>query len=423
MQPTAAKARIRTVDALRGTALLGIMLAHFIYWYTAGPLPDAVTARFSDAGSSIANIFNNLFITGKFFSFFSFLFGLSFYLQMRGLEDQPKTFLKRYSWRLAILMVIGLAHHAMWMGDILSIYVPLGFVLLAMRKLNNRWVLTLGILLALNVPGRIITGIQNLAGNAASMQDMMMHFTKLAADYDAVIRDGNWLDIFTYNLQHLSTKFQFQIDSGRLFITLGFFLLGMYTGRQRWFERGDEVKPLFKKICRRSALIMGIGLLIGLGMFAADAILKLGWQQNPVAGYIFMLIYDVFNGAMVVFFISGLTLLMMRPRGQKVLFPLAPVGKMALTSYITQTVFGLLLFYGIGSGLYGKTSPGLNYLIAMAFFFVQVGFSTWWLRHFNYGPLEWLWRSGTLLRWQPLVKRKPTARVEPLQPTPLPEAV
>ena len=423
MQPNTAKARIRTVDALRGTALLGIMLAHFIYWYTAGPLPDAVTGKFNDVGSTIADVFTNLFVTGKFFSFFSFLFGLSFYLQMRGLEDQPKTFLKRYSWRLAILMVIGLTHHAMWMGDILSIYVPLGFVLLAMRKLNNKWVLTLGILLALNVPGRIITGIQNIAGTAAGMQDMMANFAKQAAAYDAVIRNGSWLDIFTYNLQHLTTKFQFQIDSGRLFITLGFFLLGMYTGRQRWFERGTEVKPLIKKVCKRSAWIMGIGLLIGIGMFAADAIFKLGWQQNPVAGYIFMLIYDVFNGAMVVFFISGLMLLMMRPRGQNVLFRLAPVGKMALTSYLTQTVFGLLLFYGVGLGLYGKTSPGLNTLIAIAFFFVQVGFSTWWLQRFNYGPVEWLWRSGTLLKWQPFVKRKPSAVVEPMQPTPLPEAV
>src|SRR5919112_2807814 len=103
MQPNTAKARIRTVDALRGTALLGIMLAHFIYWYTAGPLPDAVTGKFNDVGSTIANIFTNLFVTGKFFSFFSFLFGLSFFLQMRG-ADASNTLLARYAWRLALLL-------------------------------------------------------------------------------------------------------------------------------------------------------------------------------------------------------------------------------------------------------------------------------------------------------------------------------
>src|ERR671921_469421 len=103
MQPNTAKSRILTVDALRGTALLGIMLAHFIYWYTAGPLPDSVTGAFSDAGSQAASIFNNLFVTGKFFSFFSFLFGLSFFLQLRG-ANASNTLLARYAWRLALLL-------------------------------------------------------------------------------------------------------------------------------------------------------------------------------------------------------------------------------------------------------------------------------------------------------------------------------
>jgi uncharacterized protein len=195
----------------------------------------------------------------------------------------------------------------------------------------------------------------------------------------------------------------------------------MYAGRQRWFDRIAEVRSLFRKICKRSALIMCIGLVTGLGMFAADAIFKLGWRQNPVAGYVFMLVYDVFNAAMVVFFISGLTLLMQRPRLQKTFFRLAPVGKMALTSYLMQTVFGLLLFYGVGIGLYGKTSPGLNIIIAIAFFFVQVGLSTLWLQHFIYGPIEWLWRSGTLLKWQPFRKPKQKAVVTPLEPTPNPD--
>jgi uncharacterized protein len=84
---------------------------------------------------------------------------------------------------------------------------------------------------------------------------------------------------------------------------------------------------------------------------------------------------------------------------------MAAVGKMALTSYIMQTLFGLLLFYHVGLGMYAKTSPGLNYLIAIGFFVVQVVFSRWYLRYFNFGPLEWLWRSATLLQWQPFLKR------------------
>ena len=107
MQANSIKDRLITVDALRGFALLGIMLAHFIYWYTAGPLPEDVVGKYKDPGTQIVNIFNNLFITGKFFAFFSFLFGLSFYLQMRRLQHDPHTFLQRYSWRLVLLLIIG----------------------------------------------------------------------------------------------------------------------------------------------------------------------------------------------------------------------------------------------------------------------------------------------------------------------------
>ena len=401
------KHRLITVDALRGFALLGIMLAHFIYWYTAGPLPQEIYSKYQGVGSTVANIFTELFVSGKFFAFFSFLFGLSFYLQMRGLEHDQRTFISRYTWRLILLMVIGVLHHAMWQGDILSIYVPLGFVLLAMRKLNNKWVLVLGILLAINVPGKIYEAVNFLLTNPGVTN--FGDFAKDAGQYNDVITKGSWLTIFKYNLSRFITKFQFQVNSGRIYITLGFFLLGTYVGRKKWFENLEDTRPTIKKICKKSALIMVLALVAGLGMFGLDAALKLGWQQNPVAGYIFSIFYQVYNAAMVVFFISGLTLLMYRRSWQKLLYPMAAVGKMALTSYIAQTVFGLLLFYGIGFGLYGKTSPGTNFLIAIGFFVLQVFFSRWYLQYFNYGPLEWLWRSGTYLKWQPFVKKKQTS--------------
>lgn len=403
MQKSSNNERLVIVDSLRGFALLGIMLAHFIFWYTAGPLPDEVTGKFKDIGSQAADIFNNLFITGKFFAFFSFLFGLSFYLQMRRLQHEPNAFLRRYSWRLVLLLIIGLCHHALWQGDILSIYAPLGFILLFMRRLSNKWVLIAGLLLVVNVPGKIISLVQIITH---TQPDFFGQMGPLAKAYDQVIVHGSLVDLLKYNLNHLYVKAAFQWYSGRVFITLGFFLIGMFAGRNKWFEKTLENKPLFKKICRRSAAIMGIGLACGLGMFAADAFLKLGWQQNQYAGFIFMLIYDVFNGAMVIFFVSGLTLLMYKSWGQRFFFPMAPVGKMALTSYITQTLFGLLLFYGIGFGLYGKTSPGINYLVAIGFFIVQMLFSRWYLKYFIYGPLEWLWRTATLLKWQPMLKQR-----------------
>lgn len=374
-----------------------------MYWYTAGPLPQEMYAKYKGIGSQVADVFNNLFLSGKFFAFFSFLFGLSFYLQMRGLESNPRKFTARYAWRLFLLLLIGLVHHALWMGDILSIYAPLGFLLLFLRKLSNRWVVISGIVLALNVPGKIISLIQIISG---VQPKGFADFATLGNEYQKVITSGGWFDLLKFNMQNLSTKFDFQVVSGRIYITLGFFLLGMYAGRKKWFETPEASKAVIKKICKRSASLMSIALVLGLGMFIGDMVLKLGWQQNQVAGFIFMILYDVMNAAMVVFFVSGLTLLMYRAKWQNILYPLAPVGKMALTSYITQTVFGLLLFYHVGADVFGKTSPGTNFLMAISFFILQVLFSKWWLRYFNFGVLEWLWRSGTLLKWQPLMKKK-----------------
>ncbi len=403
---TIAKNRIITVDALRGFALLGIMIVHFLFWYTAGPLPEQAYSKYNDIGSNIARFFSEIFLSGKFFAFFSFLFGLSFYLQTGEAGDGRQNAVRRFAWRITILLLIGLVHHAFWQGDILSIYAPLAFLLLLSRKLSTRWVLILGILLAINLPGKI-TGLLQLL--SAKPSGGFGDFAAFAVAYDKLITGGNWLEIFQFNLSHLSAKFDFQINSGRLYITMGFFLLGMFVGRRKWFERGEEARAVWRKICKRSAAIAGVCLAIGLGIFASNEIGKLGLERNPAIGFFFAFLYDGFGASMVAFYVSGLTLLMFRKNWQGFFFSLAPVGKMALTSYLAQTIFGLLLFWGVGAGLYTKTSQGLNFLIAIGFFYLQVVFSKWWLRSFYYGPVEWLWRSATLLKAQKMIRRPEAA--------------
>eukprot|EP01136_Pigoraptor_vietnamica_P033223 Opistho-1_new@95884 len=161
--PVATPPRIITVDVLRGFALFGILLAHMIFWYSAGPLPGEIFNKYKDIGSQVMPVINDIFISGKFFAFFSFLFGLSFYLQMQSMEKRNDNFVLRYAWRITLLGLIGVVHHAFWRGDILSIYAPLGFLLLPMRTWNNRIILVLGILFALNVPGKLIEVVKFLS--------------------------------------------------------------------------------------------------------------------------------------------------------------------------------------------------------------------------------------------------------------------
>lgn len=400
--------RIVTVDALRGFALLGIIFAHFIYWYTGAGLPQQVYQMYSDAGSQAVSIVNGIFVFGKFFTFFSFLFGLSFFLQMQSLQKKEDSFVWRYAWRLFILGVIGLIHHALWRGDILSIYVPLGFILLFVRNISNRWLLIIALLLIFNLPARIMDVIHYFTQkppvpNAAPPVD------EDAQRYYDAIKGGSFLDMIKNNWQGLSTKFAFQFDSGRIYITLGFFMLGTYAGRKKWFENLSEAKPIIKRICKRSGFItLGI-ILFSIALFALNQVLKLGLENNPYINFLFSILFDVGNSLLTIFYISGLTMLMFRVRWQKWLFPLSYVGKMALTSYVSQTLFGLLLFYHFGLGLFLKTSPAINILISIGVYIIQALFARWWLSRYNYGPVEWLWRSLTFFRWQPMKKLQKTA--------------
>ena len=399
--------RIITVDALRGFALLGILLAHMIFWYTAGPLPGDIFNKYHDIGTGIISILNELLISGKFFAFFSFLFGLSFFLQMQSMERRNDNFVVLYAWRIALLGIIGLIHHAFWRGDILSIYAPLGFLLLPMRKMTNRAILIIGILFAINAPGKVIEVIKFLTTNphTTAVASKPVDFDAEGKAYYHIISQANLPALLKDNSNNLSTKFRFQLDSGRIFITFGFFLLGMYTGRKRWFETPEESRLVIKKICRKSGWFILLTLAIGLGIFGANGLFKLGWEQNPIVGFIFSIFYDIHSAALVCFYVSGLTLVMYRERWQKVLYPLASVGKLALTCYLSQTLLGLALFYHVGFGLVAQTPPWLNWLIGIAYFFLQVAVSKWWLTLFNYGPVEWLWRSATFFRWFPFKKK------------------
>lgn len=405
MQSALNPQRIVTVDALRGIALFGILLAHMCYWYNAGPLPGELYGKYSGVGNQIVSTTNDILISGKFFAFFSFLFGLSFYLQMERMEQKSTHFVWRYAWRILLMGIIGLIHHAFWRGDILSIYAPLGFILILVRKWKNQWVLILGILFALNIPHKIIELIHFFQPTAPSAKETMpSNFDAESKAFLAMVQGNSWVNIWKDNLKNLGTKFQFQFDSGRIYITFGFFLLGMYAGRLNWFNNISLTKGYLKKILKRCFWLALSLLVIGIGIILSNEILKLGWQENRAIGLVFGTIYDAFNAALVMVYITGFSLLMSKESWKKWSGWFASIGKMALTSYLIQTLAGLMLFYGVGFGLTGKTAPWLNWAIALLFFSLQVIWSSWWLRRYQYGPLEWIWRSATYFKWYPLKK-------------------
>jgi uncharacterized protein len=391
--------RVFAIDALRGFALLGMLFTHIVVWYVGATLPAGWEGDWGAASRAVLDVNGFLFI-GKFYSLFAFLFGLSFHLQMRSMQRLERHFVARYVWRLALLGAIGLAHHALWRGDVLSVYALLGLLLLPTRKLGDRAVLALGLLLVLNAPIVLKEGV-DLAIDAEGPPPMLRAAAE-APRYLAVIQGGSLAELVRDNWSALLSKFEFQLLSGRLFATFGFFLLGGYVGRRRWLEELEASRAVIREIWLWTARLL-LGLLVALAAVGPlDDSLALGIEGNRWAVWCLDSLFRALHPGLAVFYLGSMTLLLGPAGGRKVLRPLATVGRMSLTAYLGQTLFGVGLFYSAGLGLFGRTSPATNALLALAIFAAHALFSRWWLQRYAQGPVEWLWRSLTFLELRPL---------------------
>jgi uncharacterized protein len=396
--------RILTIDVLRGFALFGILYAHMIFWYSGGPLPERVYQAYIDIPNGIAISLNFLFFSAKFFSLFSFLFGLSFYIQIKSLAAKHENSALRFTWRLLILGTIGLLHHAFWRADILTIYVPLGLLLLFARNLSNKTTLILAVLLTLNIPTKIIEVVSIIVQGTPEF--IPNHFIENGAKYFIAMNQATFIEVVAHNIYAMKEKIEFLISSGRLFITFGFFLLGMLAGRLQWFDDIERSQPFFKSVWKKSGLLIIAVAVVGIVFGITANALAVDFKNAPWARWFGGSLADVFNASVTVFYIASIALLMLKPKWHARLSPLSYIGKMALTSYLTQSLFGVILFFHFGLGLFFVTSPAMNAVLCFIVFGAQIAFCKFWLQHFNYGPIEWLWRSATYLKWQKLTKKE-----------------
>ncbi|MBD0255632.1 MAG: DUF418 domain-containing protein [Cytophagales bacterium] len=371
--------------------------------FAAGQLPEPVMQSLtSHPADQVLMALSGIFFQGKFYTIFSFLFGLSFALQLTGAARREGHFLVRYGWRLLLLGAIGLLHHIHWRGDILSIYAGLGFALLPFRNIPDKWLVAVALLLVLNVPARLTDGYRVLAAPVPPTASAPAGDAVQAAAerYYDLIKHGSYGQTLRENFYAFRQKMAFQVDSGRLYMTLGFFLLGLYAGRRRFFESFDTHKSFFRKLCRYSGFATLALIAAALLLFLVIRLPENGY--TPLLGG---LIFDTGNAALTLFYLAGVTLLFGKPTWAKKLAVLAPVGRMGLTNYLLQTVIGLVLFQGYALNLMGEIGVAFSSALALPVFALQVQYSKWWLARFRYGPLEWLWRSGTYLQRQPFVRR------------------
>jgi uncharacterized protein len=389
--------RIEVIDVLRGFTLLGIILVHFTEQYYAGQ-PPKVHENYGahNLADMIILGFIGIFISGKFFMIFSFLFGMSFFIQLDKSDGSP-AFLFRFAWRLIVLFIIGLVHHLHYRGDILTIYAVLGFGLLLCHKLPDKFLLVLALLLVVDTPAILQRTFDILLSNSAS--PFPIGDEKELEIYYSILKSGSYLDMLRANFYEFKSKFDFQILSGRLYITMGLFLLGLYAGRKKVFEN----IPFFKKLIR-----LGLWMLLGCVVFAGLLALIIFVAKVEMSQAVqFLLggtVYDVFNIALAAIYVGLIVTAFQREKWHRRLMNFYEVGRMGLTSYLMQALIGTWLLFSYGLALLGNFGASVWAAISLIVFALQIVFSKWWLGRFQYGPAEWLWRSLTYFKVWPLKK-------------------
>ncbi len=389
--PVPGRRRIELVDILRGFAVFGILTVNM--YSLAGVILNFQNEP--DLLDKIVIIVVMFLFQAKFYSLFSLLFGWGMSMQMERAVAKGTPFVPIYIRRQLILLVFGLIHGIfIWHGDILTTYAILGLLLLLFRNSSNR---TLLIGVALSLLFAILMVIPGI-----TMDDIRQGY----ADLTAFMRDLSDIpqDIFgrgTYGeiTQRRASDFiggqsWFLYWVGNIF---AMFLLGLYFGKRRLFHDIQEKLPLFRQMNR-------LGLVFGLIFGVIWVLANVRPDTVPAHYQRFVVVASrtISAPALMLFYVSGITLLVQKEDWHRRLASLAPVGRMALTNYLLQSLVATLIFYGYGLGLYREFSPLAGLVTTILIFLIQIRFSAWWLERYRFGPMEWLWRTLTYGRLQPL---------------------
>jgi uncharacterized protein len=409
LAPVFDRERILTLDVLRGIALLGVVVANVWLWFSGiafrFPAYREELHRFSLDSAVFYAI--AVFVSGKAMSTFSFLFGLGFAVQMLRAQARGRSVVPAYARRLTVLLLIGLAHMLLlWYGDILAAYAVVGFVLLLFRNRADRTLLVWAAILLIAVP-LLLGGVPWLLsafGVPLPTPDMTEIAQRNAATL-SVLQNGSYAAIMGENA-HQAGKFYLGRKAPWVLYILGLFLLGLYAGRRRIFEDVPAHRTMFRRFA-------AWGIPIGLGASVVASVLQSTLDPSAILArpglmLLVMALFIVGTVPLAAGYISACSLLLETPQWGGRLRAFAPVGRMALTNYLTQTVVMLLIFYPYGGGLIGRTGPAFGLAVAIVVFGIQMVVSRLWLTHFQFGPMEWVWRSLTYGTPQPM-KIRPAA--------------
>lgn len=370
--------RIGELDVLRGFALLGVFIVHFVglTFYEIPAPADTRELWESDWVQRGASLVSDVFFQNKANTLFATLFGMSFWLMLERLEVRGGEFKRVYLRRLAALAAIGLVHLLLvFPGDVLFEYACLGFVLFSLRRLQAHLMLGLGLLLA-------------IFGDALGTQISEWVSPVDHVPYSAAVpineRYSDW--VLRSARQYYAEEIAYGGSLGWLLYLLGRFLIGAWLMQQSWVRRLGEHGSAARGI-------VGVSLPIGCALETVSILVMLDWLPWPA--WIDTVCHAIGAPLMAIGYAAGLVALYTGGDSRRWVSWLSPVGRIALTAYVAHGLVFSLVFLPMGISFAGQVTPFMGLLLALGLYSALTLWSQFWLRHYRYGPLEYLWRWAT----------------------------
>ncbi|HMM04119.1 MULTISPECIES: DUF418 domain-containing protein [unclassified Dysgonomonas] len=380
--------RIEIADVLRGFAVMGITLIHFIERFSLNSFPEE-TCNFLIFTDKV--IWDSIFFTfsGKAYCIFALLFGFSFFIQDNSQKEKGRDFRGRFAWRLVLLFFIACINSTLFPGEILVLYALLGYVMIAVCRLSTRTIAIIAIILLLQPLewGQIIYAV--ISPEYIINAEFDGPYWEIV---NTVQKEGSFLEmcktaIWTGNIANMG----WMLLHGRVTQTAALFMIGILIGRSNVFIYSEKNMKLWIKVF--IAVTLAFFPIYGLMAVLPDFI-----NREALLVPSILILKSLSNIAFTGILFAGVILVYYLTKFKRVLHQLAPYGRMSLTNYLSQSLIGGFLFYNWGLGLYQYTGITACFLMGIGMFLIQLFFCRWWLRSHRQGPLEWLWKKATWIK-------------------------
>ena len=366
--------RIEVADALRGLAVIGIILYHSVEHFNLFSPKVSCTLP---CDGVVFNILTVL-LSGKMYGIFAVLFGLSFFIMRDNQEQKGKDFSLRFAWRMFLLLGFGILNLILYDGDILTTYALLGLLMIPAGYLSTPvlWAITIFLLIQ---PVELYSLITGWKPDTSFVGKGYMIMSRAHGE-------GTFCESAAASLKHgFITDIGWFIGKGRITQTLGLFYLGILIGRHRLFYNEGNHLKIWRIVLAVSAMLVAAGVIFGER------------RRGDVSfGELDSLIHPMFNLAILMLIMSVVVLLWYRFDGfKKSLSHICFFGRMSLTNYLLSSLIGTFIFYGWGLGMYKVLGTTWSLLVGIGIVVLQIVLLYQWSKKHQRGPLETLWRNLT----------------------------